>query len=118
MNRWIMDKLFQGAVARGSYSATSMSKGYLSVKACQTRLMESVRFEEGEKKKVFEVQMKEAKAEDLLDKATHRAKLNLMSGNIAKPEYYTILERIDTLRKLQFAEDSRWQDYSCNDEAF
>ena len=77
----------------------------LGVKACQTSLVNSLRYEESEQLSAFEFLNIDQNSTDILEKASIRAIGNLKRGHIDLPQYYRLKYKILDMKKSRFAED-------------
>ena len=82
----------------------------ISVEGAQLRLLRDLEEKESIWRDVFELEQKEMMATDPLERITISAQANLNSGEIDEVEFHKILDRVQTLTKLQFAADMRLHD--------
>ena len=105
MSTWIMNAMWRRSVAYYQSKWMIRVQRCLSIKDTQIALMNDLKKKEGLRMATFALEKRELLCTDVLKKAMIRAEANAYSGKITMAEYFTIKDKVDSLKKLQFSEE-------------
>ena len=104
MSTWLMNNFFKLTVKRSQIHWNKALSESLSIKGAQSLLLRELEAKETERREVFELEAKEMLETDILQRALIRAESRVNKNVMELAEYYKIVDKVDTLKKLRISD--------------